>query len=83
MIDAKDWAQLPEALSRRLARAALQRCGAGRLVTRVHLERMGAFLCSARPGTAIELPGGLRLRRVRGGFELGPLARPGDPRGKC
>ncbi len=83
VIDAKDWAELPEALSRRLARAALQRCGAGRLATRVHLERMGAFLCSARPGTAIELPGGLRLRRLRGGFELGPLPRPGDARGRC
>jgi tRNA(Ile)-lysidine synthase len=36
-IDAKDWAALPEALSRRVARTALERCGAGRLVTRVHL----------------------------------------------
>jgi tRNA(Ile)-lysidine synthase len=83
VIDAKDWAELPEALSRRLARAGLQRCGAGRLATRVHLERIGAFLRSARPGTAIELPGGLRLRCLRGGFELGPLARSGAPRDRC
>jgi tRNA(Ile)-lysidine synthase len=83
VIDAKDWATLPEALSRRLARAALQHCGAGRLATRVHLERMEAFLCSARPGAAIELPGGLRLRRTRGGFELGAQAPPSDTRVKC
>jgi len=83
VIDAENWAALPQALSRRLARAALQRCGVGRLASRVHLERMGAFLCSARPGTAIELPGGLRLRRLRGGFELGPLGRPDGVRVRC
>lgn len=71
-IDAKDFAALPEALSRRIARAALVRCGAGRGVTRVHLERMQAFLVEARPGTGIELPGGLSLRCEREGFRLGP-----------
>jgi tRNA(Ile)-lysidine synthase len=71
-IDARDWASLPEALSRRLARAALNRCGAGRHVARVHLARIGAFLAGAGPGKRLELPGGLRLERSRHGFRLGP-----------
>ena len=33
-IDATGWDALPEALARRLARSALERCGAGRLVMR-------------------------------------------------
>lgn len=73
VIDAQDWCGLPEALSRRLVRAALERCAAGRLVTRVHLERAVRFLASGRPGTAIELPGGIHLRRDRRGFRLGPV----------
>jgi tRNA(Ile)-lysidine synthase len=71
-IDARDWAALPEALSRRLARAAMLRCGAGRHVTRVHLARIGAFLAGAEAGKVLELPGGLRLERRREGFRLGP-----------
>jgi len=71
-IDARDWASLPEALSRRLARAALTRCGAGRHVGRVHLVRIGGFLSGAPPGKVLELPGGLRLEHGREGFRLGP-----------
>jgi tRNA(Ile)-lysidine synthase len=71
VIDAAEWGALPEALARRLAREALARCGVARLVTRVHLERFAAFLGGARPATAIELPGGLRLRRDGGSFRLG------------
>ena len=86
-IDAKDWDALPEALSRRLARAAVQRCGAGRLVSRVHLARMLAFLRGARPGTRLELPGHLTLRRESAGFRLGPLEPAGtvgvDPEAPC
>jgi tRNA(Ile)-lysidine synthase len=82
-IDAKDWAALPEALARRLARVALDRCGSGRLVTRVHLTRMGAFLGSARTGKCLELPGGLVLERRREGFRLGPIAGPYTPPGAC
>ncbi len=67
------WEGLPEALARRVARAALARCGAGREVTRVHLERMLRFLRRGRPRTRLELPGGLRLVRDAGGFRLGPL----------
>jgi tRNA(Ile)-lysidine synthase len=78
-IEAKDWEALPEALARRLARWALVRCGAGRYVSRVHLERMLAFLRSGRCGSTIELPGGLRLERGRSGFRLGPVARGTEP----
>lgn len=64
------WADRPEPLSRRLARLALRRCGAGRDVSRTHLERMLAFLRTGRPGAYIELPGGLTLRRRRDHFQL-------------
>jgi len=76
-IDAKDFPALPEALSRRIAREALSRCGRGRLVSRVHLARMTDFLARGRPGTRIELPGDLLLVREAEGFRLGPL--PGAP----
>jgi tRNA(Ile)-lysidine synthase len=74
-IEAKDWSEMPEALARRLARWALVRCGEGRAVSRVHLERMLSFLRAGRPGTHIELPGRLRLERGAAGFRLGPIAR--------
>ncbi len=74
-IEAEGWDALPEALARRLAREALVRCGAGRYVSRVHLERMLAFLRSGRSGSCIEFPGGLRLECSRSGFRLGPLAQ--------
>ncbi len=74
-IEAKDWSELPEALARRLARWALVRCGEGRAVSRVHLERMLSFLRSGRPGTRIELPGRLCLERDARGFRIGPVAR--------
>ncbi len=80
-IDAKDFPELPEALSRRLAREALARCGSARLVTRVHLERLQSFLRTARVGTRLELPGGLTLHRERAGFRLGPC--PGGGQGAC
>jgi tRNA(Ile)-lysidine synthase len=78
-IDAGGWPELPEALSRRLARRALAACGAGRLVSRRHLERMDAFLRAGAPGRAIELPGELRLVRERAGARLGPLRVPRAP----
>jgi tRNA(Ile)-lysidine synthase len=74
-IDAKDWETLPPALALRLARAAMQRCGAARHVSRVHLERMSRFLSRGRSGTQIEVPGGLKLVRDRAGFRLGRLTR--------
>ena len=71
-IERKDWDSLPEALARRLARLALRRSGRGRDVSRAHLRRMLAFFRSGRPGTAIELPGGLELSRQGERFRLGP-----------
>jgi tRNA(Ile)-lysidine synthase len=73
-IDTKDWCDLPEALRRRLARRALQVCGAGRHVARVHLQRMGDFLATGRTGTSIELPGGLKMERDASGCRLGPVS---------
>jgi tRNA(Ile)-lysidine synthase len=83
-IDARGWAGLPRPLSRRLARSALQRCGAARLVSRVHLERMSAFLADARPGRVLELPGGLRLRpEGRDRFVLAPGGSRRAPEEPC
>jgi tRNA(Ile)-lysidine synthase len=70
VIEGEGWGALPPALERRLARAALRRCGAGREVSRVHLERMRAFLRDGRSGTRIELPGGLVLAREGTMFHL-------------
>ncbi len=72
VIDAKEWAALPAALARRVARAALVRAGAGRHVTRKHLDRMCRFLGSAETGKRLELPGRRILERRREGFRLGP-----------
>jgi tRNA(Ile)-lysidine synthase len=73
-IDARDWRRLPESLSRRLAREALIRCGGGRDASRMHIERMQAFLGGARPRTRLELPGRLVLWRDAQGFRLGPAS---------
>ena len=86
-IEMGDWDALPEALGLRLARFALRQCGSGRLVSRVHLRRMLAFLSVSRVGTRIELPGGLSLQRDGRGARLGPLAPSAAsrvrPRGAC
>lgn len=63
VIEAERFEELPEALQRRLAREALRRVGAARDVSRVHLERVVRFLREARPGTRLEVPGGLELVR--------------------
>jgi len=75
-IDGNDWGAMPVALQRRLARLALQRCGAGRQASRVHLQRICDFLSSGRVGSWIEIPGGLRLERGASGWSLGPLPAP-------
>jgi len=68
----ESWQDLPRALALRLARRAMQEMGGGRDVSRVHLERIRDFLAQdGRPsGAELELPGGLRLTRVRGGFRM-------------
>lgn len=82
LIDAKEWSELPPALSRRLAREALARCGAARDVSRRHLARVDAFLRDGTSGKRIELPGNLLLERRRAGFRMGPGAA-SDPREPC
>ena len=69
-IEREGWEALPEALARRLARLALRRAGRGRDVSRAHLRRMLAFFHTGRPGTAIELPGGLELAREGERFRI-------------
>lgn len=72
-IDAKGWDPdaTPDALARRLARLALHRSGAGRDVTRAHIDRIVRFWRTAKPGRSIELPGGLELACDAQGFRLG------------
>ncbi len=55
------WQALPEALARRVVRLALRRTGVVRDLSRVHIERVVDALRSGRPGSRIELPGGLEL----------------------
>jgi len=76
-IETEGWRDLPEALSRRLARRALDRCGGGRLASRRHLERMDAFLRRGAMRRTLELPGEIRLIRERSGVRLGPVREAG------
>jgi len=68
----EDWDadRTPDALARRLARVALHRLGAGRDVSRAHLDRIVAFWRTGRPGRRIELPGGIVLSRDRKGVRI-------------
>ena len=79
-IEAGGWEpeRTPDALARRLVRAALHGLGAGRDVTRAHLDRAVRFLREGRPGACLELPAGLRLLRAGSEFRL---ARVGLRRG--
>jgi tRNA(Ile)-lysidine synthase len=67
------WGKVPEGLARRLVRSVLSELGAGRDVSRVHIQRVLGFLRSPwnhEPGRTIELPGGLRLSREAQRFVL-------------
>jgi tRNA(Ile)-lysidine synthase len=67
------WDLVPEALARRLVLRGLVEAGIGRDITRVHLERVLAFLRRGRRAgrdKTLELPGGISLRRKDGYFEL-------------
>ena len=75
------WEALPEALARRVARLALRRTGAARDISRVHLERVVNILRSGRPGSCIELPGGLELACEHDAFHLRRTQVPG--KGAC
>jgi tRNA(Ile)-lysidine synthase len=73
------WDALPTALARRLARRVLHEAGAGRDVTRAHLERVLALFARGRTGAKLELPGRLVLERERGRVRL----RPGRAQRRC
>lgn len=66
------WGERPEALERRLVKQLLVEAGGGRDLSRVQLLRVLRFLRQARPGTRLELPGGIRLSRDRDTFFLHP-----------
>ncbi len=66
----RGWEALPEALARRIVRAALLEIGAGRYVSRTHLARMLDFLRHGRSGTQIELPDSVLLICERDAFCL-------------
>jgi len=80
-ISRSGWEALPEALARRVARLALRRSGAARDISRVHLERVVNTLRSGRPGSCIELPGGLKLACEHDAFHLRRTPVPG--KGAC
>src|SRR5262245_3754328 len=56
---------LPTALARRVLRRVLHAAGAGRDLTRAHLDRAVELAARGRTGARIELPGGLELERRR------------------
>ncbi|HEB90551.1 MAG TPA: tRNA lysidine(34) synthetase TilS [Deltaproteobacteria bacterium] len=67
------WDEIPEALARRVVRRVLIEVGLGRHVSRIHLERILAFLRRGRAAgrdKRLELPRGFVLRRRGDGFEL-------------
>ncbi len=67
------WAEMPLALARRVAKSAWLKVDSGRDVSRVHLDRMIAFMARGKRvqgGRQIELPGGLRLVRAGDAFRL-------------
>ena len=70
---ADGWDELPKALARRIAVLALGEMGAGRDLSRTHIERTLAFLRGGprrESGKTLELPGGLALCKHRSGFVL-------------
>ncbi len=77
------WEHLPEALALRLARRAMVEMGGARDVSRVHLERLWRFLSDEKraSGAELELPGGLRVTRVRRGYRMWQIGV--DPKGPC
>jgi tRNA(Ile)-lysidine synthase len=70
VLDCDGFGALPAALARRLVRRVLHAAGAGRDLSRRHLERTLAFLARGRTGATLELPGGLVLVRARHAVRL-------------
>jgi tRNA(Ile)-lysidine synthase len=82
VVDCRGWSELPEALARRLARHVLHAAGAGRDLSRRHLERTLRFAEASRGGSRLELPGGLVLER-RGDFVRLRRNAPGQAQAGC
>jgi tRNA(Ile)-lysidine synthase len=78
-IDAGALTSLPPALAARVARLALERGAPGRFAGYEQIERLLEFARSARPGSALSLPGQQAVRLGRY-VELGP---PPSPAGKA
>ncbi|MCH2170965.1 tRNA lysidine(34) synthetase TilS [Myxococcota bacterium] len=72
-IAGEDWEGLPRAMALRIARTALESCGVARDITRMHLERIVAFLRRGKRGRVLELPGGVRLERHADQWRMGPV----------
>ncbi|MGH0036470.1 MAG: tRNA lysidine(34) synthetase TilS [Myxococcota bacterium] len=80
------WSELAPALALRLWRRAWCDLGGGRHVERIHLERLQAFALDGRGGRVLELPGGLRARRLAGALLLsaqGADRAAGECGGRC
>jgi len=70
----RGWAGMPRALARRLVVELLKEAGAGREISRRHIDRILGFFegrKSGLPARVLELPEGLRLREEGEGFRLG------------
>jgi tRNA(Ile)-lysidine synthase len=64
-------ARLPAALQRRALREAVARAGGNRdAISFVHLEGARRLALDGRPGTVLELPGGVRVRRLSGAVDV-------------
>lgn len=67
------WDRLPEALALRVVRRGMVEVGLARDVTRTHLMRILEFIRRGRRAgrdKVLELPGGIRLRRMDNDFKL-------------
>jgi len=69
----------PAPLRSALLADLLVRSGVGGRISRVHVERVAAFLDTARTGKQLSLPAGQTLLCDRGLFWLGPAAGPSFP----
>jgi tRNA(Ile)-lysidine synthase len=82
VLDCRGWSELPEALARRLVRRAWHACGAGRDLSRRHLEQTLHLVRGGRGGARLELPGGLVAERRKGLVRFRRAAT-GQPQAGC
>jgi len=80
VIEREGWSELPDALARRVVKRLIERAGAGRHLSRRHVDRTLEFLRRGQittPGGVLELPAGLRLSITRDSFVLSRVSSPG------